>query len=341
MSRKIVVDGNAGQSQSSVLAMDVPSQGKSAFVDRDGTRGVQIWARPGFDGDRRLLRVDVGFPSRDENRLEQGSAHKSVIVGVSRDLRGILELVYHDLYLGGKAWVERRTWDSPSQVRLRAYGSEPSVNLGPAGNWLTLSNRTGPDIPRAVTKPITHIEEMDFRSFMMERVDGEFYFVPEGGVGDEEGSSPTIMSVNNETLEDEVILVGCDAADKAKNQKVPPQASKASGDPSDPLDVDNDPDILEFPSAKELKDSKDWHWVVAHVTPPLWKQHLKEIILEKLCSIHDKAYMWQVVLDNVMNRRTRELMSTLRKLGLLAMLFRKGKDRRIRHTLSHNGPTTS
>ncbi|GJZ07603.1 hypothetical protein Tco_0541396 [Tanacetum coccineum] len=185
------------------------------------------------------------------------------------------------------------------------------------------------------------VEEMDFRSFMMEEVDGEFYFVPEGGVGDEEGSSPTIMSVNNETLvidvepltsipplqfaentvdsddtpskEDEVILVGCDAADKAKNQKVPPQASKASGDPSDPLDVDSDPDIHEFPSAKELKDSKDWHWVVAHVTPPLWKQHLKEIILEKLCSIHDKAYMWQVVLDNVMNRRTRELMSTLTK----------------------------
>ncbi|GJZ06388.1 hypothetical protein Tco_0540181 [Tanacetum coccineum] len=78
---------------------------------------------------------------------------------------------------------------------------------------------------------------------------------------------------------------------RQKARKVPPQASKASGDPSDPLDVDSDPDIREFPSAKELKDSADCHWVVAHVTPPLWKQNLKEISLEKLCDIHDKAYM--------------------------------------------------
>ncbi|GKD35731.1 hypothetical protein Tco_1251240 [Tanacetum coccineum] len=47
-------------------------------------------------------------------------------------------------------------------------------------------------------------EEMDFRSFMIQVVDGEFNFLPEG----------------------------------------------------------------EFPSAKELKDVTDCHWVVAHVTPP-------------------------------------------------------------------------
>ncbi|GJT29467.1 hypothetical protein Tco_0909742 [Tanacetum coccineum] len=185
--------------------------------------------------------------------------------------------------------------------------------------------------------------EMDFRSFMMEGVDGEFYFSPEGGVGDEEGSSPSTMSVNNETSvidtepltsvppsqfaensvdsddapseRGEVILVDCVVTDKVKNRKVDTslKASKASGDPSNPLDVDSDPDIYEFPSAKELKDSVDCHWVVAHVTPPSWKQHLKEISLEKLCDIHDKAYMWQVVLDNVINKKTYELMSTLTK----------------------------
>ncbi|GJZ13535.1 hypothetical protein Tco_0548765, partial [Tanacetum coccineum] len=51
--------------------------------------------------------------------------------------------------------------------------------------------------------------------------------------------------------------------------------------------------------------------VVSYVTPPSWKQHLKEISLDKLCDIHDTVYMRQVVLDNVMNGRTRELMSTL------------------------------
>ncbi|GKE25504.1 hypothetical protein Tco_1440888 [Tanacetum coccineum] len=39
---------------------------------------------------------------------------------------------------------------------------------------------------------------MDFRSFMMEGVDGEFHFKLEGGIGDGEGSSPYTRSVNNE-----------------------------------------------------------------------------------------------------------------------------------------------
>ncbi|GJR63221.1 hypothetical protein Tco_1505383 [Tanacetum coccineum] len=70
---------------------------------------------------------------------------------------------------------------------------------------------------------------------------------------------------------------------------------------------------IEFPSAKELKDSADCHFVVTHVTPPSWKRHLKEISLEKLCDIHDKAYMRQAVLDYMLNNITRKLMSTLSK----------------------------
>ncbi|GJX00325.1 hypothetical protein Tco_0184238 [Tanacetum coccineum] len=98
-----------------------------------------------------------------------------------------------------------------------------------------------------------------------------------------------------------------------KVQKVTAQASKVAGEASTPLDVDSDSDIHEFPSAKELKDVTDHHWVVAHVTPPSWKQHLREIIIEQLCDIHDRAYMRQAVLDNVLNSRTRELISVLHK----------------------------
>ncbi|GJZ91718.1 hypothetical protein Tco_0663783 [Tanacetum coccineum] len=262
-------------------------------------------------------------------------------------------------------------------VMCKAYGSEPSVellraflNLGPAGNWLTLSNRGDANVPKTITKPFTHIEgweEMDFRSFMMEGIDGEFHFLPREDTENQGGDSPSV-SVNKETLatyveplnvvahsqfaenmadsddtsleKDEVILIDRSVAKKVKNRKVSasskvagkrnrllirlrggrrakkthkvlPQASKAAGEPSDPLDVDSDPDIHEFPSAKELKDSTYFSWVVAHVTPPSWKHHLKETSLDKLCDIHDKAYMWKVVLDNVMNRTTRELMSTL------------------------------
>ncbi|GKE57001.1 hypothetical protein Tco_1496186, partial [Tanacetum coccineum] len=64
---------------------------------------------------------------------------------------------------------------------------------------------------------------------------------------------------------------------RKKTQKVMPQGSKAIKEPSDLLDVDSDPDI--------------------HV----WK---------KIYDMHDKPYMRPVVLDNVMNRRTCELMST-------------------------------
>nr|GFA02401.1 hypothetical protein [Tanacetum cinerariifolium]GFA02795.1 hypothetical protein [Tanacetum cinerariifolium] len=67
----------------------------------------------------------------------------------------------------------------------------------------------------------------------------------EMGVGDEEGSSPSTKTLPN-------------------GLKGGTQASKTSGDPSDPLDVDSDPDIHEFPSAKELKDFTDCHWVVVH-----------------------------------------------------------------------------
>ncbi|GKD24476.1 hypothetical protein Tco_1230690 [Tanacetum coccineum] len=200
-------------------------------------------------------------------------------------------------------------------VMCKAYRGEPSVdllraflNLGPAGDWLTLSNRGGSGVPKAVTKPITHIEgwkgsffyienkivpskylelplednKLDKKSFMMEGIDGEFHFELEGGVGDGEVRSPSIMSVNNEASVidaeplnfappsqfTENIMDSDDAPSEENARKVLPQASKASGDPSYPLDVDSDSDFHEFPSAKELKDSADYHWVVAHVTPP-------------------------------------------------------------------------
>ncbi|GJR47752.1 hypothetical protein Tco_1315855 [Tanacetum coccineum] len=314
-------------------------------------------------------------------------------------------------------------------VMCRAYGGEPTVNLlrsflnlGRAGDWLTLSNRGSADVPIALVKPITHLanwkgsffyvenriipsdypelllesnkfdkksfgdkvplhpeldplydqistypchvrtfpdpilylaglknswkhspkepviyyrgQEMDFRSFMMQEIDGEFKFLPEGCIDDNQGS-PSSKSVNNEApvidakpltslhpsnfVED---VADSDDASAGDNENpllgtslppLPEAASKVAGEASDPLDVDSDADIHEFPSAKELKDSADCHWVVAHVTPPSWKEHLRQISIKQLCDIHDRAYMRQVVLDNVLNSRTRELISALHK----------------------------
>ncbi|GJZ16445.1 hypothetical protein Tco_0552122 [Tanacetum coccineum] len=99
-----------------------------------------------------------------------------------------------------------------------------------------------------------------------------------------------------------------------KLQKAPPQTSKVAGDAFDPLDVDSDPDIHEFPSAKELKDFTDCLFVVAHVIPPLCKKHLRDISLEKLCDIHDMAYMRKAILDNALENQTRHLISALENL---------------------------
>ncbi|GKC32273.1 hypothetical protein Tco_1039567 [Tanacetum coccineum] len=165
---------------------------------------------------------------------------------------------------------------------------------------------------------IQKVEEMDFRSFMMEGIDGEFTFSQGRKSRTREEFAKNIADSDDAPSEkDEVVLIECLVAKKVKNRKVSVSSKAvdkrkhAAYEPSDPLDIDSDPDIHEFPSAKELKDFVDCHWVVAHVTPPSWKHHLKAIILDKLCDIHDKAYIRQVVLDNVMNRRTRELMSTL------------------------------
>ncbi|GKB61940.1 hypothetical protein Tco_0918126, partial [Tanacetum coccineum] len=86
-----------------------------------------------------------------------------------------------------------------------AFAGEPNVDL----LWALLN--LGPT-------------EMDFKSFMMEGVDGEFNFLPESGL-DEEGNSHSIREP------------------RQKVRKVPPQASKVIGDASGPLDVDSNPGI--------------------------------------------------------------------------------------------------
>ncbi|GKG19562.1 hypothetical protein Tco_0376661, partial [Tanacetum coccineum] len=78
-----------------------------------------------------------------------------------------------------------------------------------------------------------------------------------------------------------------------KVQNMAAQASKVAGEASDPLDVDSDANIY-----------ADCHCVVAHVTPPSWKEHLRQISIKQLCNIYDRAYMRQVILDNVLNSRT-------------------------------------
>nr|GEX81157.1 hypothetical protein [Tanacetum cinerariifolium] len=107
-------------------------------------------------------------------------------------------------------------------------------------------------------------------SFMIDGIDGKFSILPrEGGDNDEKDDS--LLDKDN------VVLIDSSVADKLKILKV-----------SEPLKV----------TGKRKQ-------VISHVTPPSWKHHLKDLIMEKLNDIREKSYMRQVVLDNFMNRRTR------------------------------------
>ncbi|GJS79090.1 hypothetical protein Tco_0728971 [Tanacetum coccineum] len=173
---------------------------------------------------------------------------------------------------------------------------------------------------------------MDFRSFMMQEIDGEFKFLSEGSIDDNQGS-PSSKSVNNEApVIDAKPLTSLYPPDFV--QDVVDSDDASAGDNMNPLLGTSPPPLpeagvhllllndllpffIEFPSAKELKNSADCHWVVAHVTPPFWKEHLRQISIKQICDIHDRAYMRQVILDNEMNSRTQELISTLHKATTL------------------------
>ncbi|GKE03306.1 hypothetical protein Tco_1395324 [Tanacetum coccineum] len=60
-------------------------------------------------------------------------------------------------------------------VMCKAYGGEPTVNLlrsflnlGRAGDWLTLSNRGSADVPIALVKPITYLANWKGSFFYVE-----------------------------------------------------------------------------------------------------------------------------------------------------------------------------
>ncbi|GKA00954.1 hypothetical protein Tco_0673619, partial [Tanacetum coccineum] len=255
--------------------------------------------------------------------------------------------VYHDLYLGGKALAEKENVGFDLARPLPQFCRRPLAK----GVGLRVSDSHTGNHPKDDFMPLETIRrsysvikdripfelegetfEPERRSFMIQGVDGEFNFLPEGGFKDNQGSFST-KSVNNETpildaeptsavLPANVVDNIIDSSNTSYDDELPPvhpptssipEASKVTGDASTPLDVDSDPDIHEFPSAKELKDATDYHWVVAHVTPPSWKQHLRDISIEQLCDIHDRAYMRHAVLDNMLNSRTRELISALLK----------------------------
>nr|GEX80965.1 aspartyl protease family protein At5g10770-like [Tanacetum cinerariifolium] len=143
-------------------------------------------------------------------------------------------------------------------------------------------------------------QEMEFRSFMVQGVDGEFNFLPVGGLDENESSTKSVnneaqminakpisdvhhLDINENIMDSRntsfekggLSLIGPDAPSYLEVGKRSKVAGKRKV-------------VVEFPSAKELKDATDFHWVIAHVTPPFWKQYLREITKASCDTIREK-----------------------------------------------------
>nr|GEZ07380.1 hypothetical protein [Tanacetum cinerariifolium] len=322
-------------------------------------------------------------------------------------------------------------------VTCKAYGGEPSIDLlraslklGPAGNLLTLSNKGGSGIPRALIKPITHIEgwkssfffiknkivpseypkllennmldkkflkdvvpiharedplynqittypcnvrtfsdpilylaglktslkhKMDFKSFIVEEVDDEFHFLPDGGVNDE-GISPSTKSVNNEALvidaepltaaigKKKQIIGSCGKERWQKVRRVPTQVSKAAGDTSDPLDVDSVSLIFMFLSAKELKESADCHWLLSLCTSFKEVAALKDpfSLVKILGYLSSSVKEFDQVVDDLATTSYPLIAEATASLcaSLEELLSKKPKSLRIKSALSNTKPSS-
>ncbi|GKE24019.1 hypothetical protein Tco_1435531, partial [Tanacetum coccineum] len=133
---------------------------------------------------------------------------------------------------------------------------------------------------------------MAFRNFMIEEINGEFRFLPK------------------EPTADDVVLISSSIVGRRIERLTFLQRHMERGNK-----------LLQPPHLRPLsKRHRGLQQrvvrllVVLHVTPPSWKVHLKEISIEKLCDYHDKAYTKQAILDNTLNQRIRDLMSTLTKV---------------------------
>ncbi|GKB40408.1 hypothetical protein Tco_0885350 [Tanacetum coccineum] len=74
---------------------------------------------------------------------------------------------------------------------------------------------------------------------------------------------------------------------------------------------DEDEGLSDVP---ELKDATACHLKILNITPPDWKNHLDNYMDLELLDIHDRCYARQAFIDNVVNRRSHELLGVIEKL---------------------------
>ncbi|GKF44440.1 hypothetical protein Tco_0130992, partial [Tanacetum coccineum] len=89
------------------------------------------------------------------------------------------------------------------------------------------------------------------------------------------------------------------------------------------LSISDDDEGLE--DCLELKDATAYHLKISAITPPAWKGFLDNHLDVDQLDLHDRCYARQAVVDNAVNRRSRELLEVIEKLRGEADVMRARK----------------
>ncbi|GKB56381.1 hypothetical protein Tco_0912567, partial [Tanacetum coccineum] len=173
---------------------------------------------------------------------------------------------------------------------------------------------------------------MSFRNFIYTEDDEDLTFLPKDfSLGFNTGS-PSV-SINTEPVradEEPAVEPAIEPATEPVNEKLASGSStsrtvraKASAikDDAPVLSISDDDEGLE--DCLELKDATACHLKIFAITPPVWKGFLDNHPDVDLLDLHDRCYARQAVVDNVVNRRSRELLKVIEKLSAAMTDFDK------------------
>ncbi|GJZ21444.1 hypothetical protein Tco_0558483 [Tanacetum coccineum] len=153
-------------------------------------------------------------------------------------------------------------------------------------------------------------KEMAFRNFIYTEDDEDLAFLPkEPSPGFGIGYSGFWRSLKPELF----VVHPRSVAARIKDRKCKTRGgSLRPPDDARFLTVSDDDEGL--PDVLELKDATACHLKIFAITPPAWKNHLDNHIDLELLDLHDRCYARQAVVDNAVNRRSRELLQVIENL---------------------------
>ncbi|GKB04792.1 hypothetical protein Tco_0832987 [Tanacetum coccineum] len=163
--------------------------------------------------------------------------------------------------------------------------------------------------------------DMDFRNFIYIEDDDDLTFLPkEPSLGFGTGSLSVLVNTEplkaNEELDIQPVEVIADFGGSTKPGTSTSRATRAktssSKDDAPFLTVSKDDEGLY--DVLELKYANAFHLKISDITLSAWKNHLDNHIDLELLDLHDRCYAKHVVVDNAVNKRSRELLQVIEYL---------------------------